>query len=258
MKLLATITLPDVSGRIDHLAFDPEHQMVFVAALGNNSVEVVDLKNKKVVHTIKNLDEPQGISYIPENKSLIVANGGNGECDIFDVATFQKIKVIKLSGDADNVRYDSTTKKIYVGYASGGIAVIDATSYRLITDIKLSGHPESFQLDKTTSKIYVNVPDKKQIEVVDLEKNIVSDRWKMTEAASNFPMSLDETTHHLFIGCRHPAKLVVINALTGEAISSMEIDGDVDDIFYNKTSKQIYLSCGAGYVDIFKQTGTNT
>lgn len=258
LKLLSTIVLPDVSGRIDHLTFDPERQMVFVAALGNNTVEVVDLKNKKVVHSIKNLAEPQGLSFIPENKNLIVANGGNGECDIFDAITFQKIKVVKLSGDADNVRYDQASKRIYVGYGSGGIAIIDATSYQLIADIKLEGHPESFQLDKSAKKIYVNVPDERQIEVIDLVKNNVSDRWKIPEASANFPMSLDETNHRLFIGCRHPAKLLVIDTQTGETIASMPIDGDTDDIFYDKTSKLIYLSCGAGYVDIFKQTDSNT
>jgi DNA-binding beta-propeller fold protein YncE len=257
-KLVATIALPEVSGRIDHLAFDPEHQTIYVAALGNNSVEVVDLKNMKVLHSIRNLDEPQGISYIPESKTLVLANGGNGECTFFDAGTFQKLKAVKLAGDADNVRYDSVRKRIYVGFGSGGIAIIDATNYNLIADVKLSGHPESFQLDKSANKIYVNVPDEKQIEVIDLDKNIVSDRWKMSEASSNFPMSLDEASHHLFIGCRHPAKLVVIDTQTGEMISSMAIDGDVDDIFYNKTNQQIYLSCGAGYVDIFKQADDNS
>ncbi len=258
LKLVVTIPLPDVSGRIDHLAFDPEHQTVFVAALGNNTIEVVDLKNRKVIHTIKNLDEPQGIAFIPESKNLIVANGGSGECDVFDTGTFQKIKSVKLAGDADNVRYDPANKRIYVGYGSGGIAIIDATNYQLVADIKLSGHPESFQLDKSANKIYVNVPDEKQIEVIDLTKNTVTDKWKMTEASSNFPMSLDEANHRLLIGCRHPAKLVVVDTFTGKPISSMAIDSDVDDVFYDKTSRQIYLSCGAGFLDIFKQTDANT
>ena len=258
LKLIATIPLPNVSGRIDHLAFDPEHQLVFVAALGNNTVEVVDLVSKKVIHTIKNLDEPQGVLFIAENNSLIVANGGNGECDVFDAVSFQKTKTLKLSGDADNVRYDSTAKRIYIGYGNGGIAIIDATSFKLIADIRLSGHPESFQLDKAAKRIYVNVPDAKQIEVIDLDKNTVIDRWQMTEASSNFPMSLDEANQRLFIGCRHPAKLVVIDTRSGKPVTSIAIDSDVDDVFYDKTNKEIYLSCGGGSIDIIKQKDANT
>src|SRR5882672_449249 len=130
LELVATIPMPNVAGRIDHLPFDFKHQLLFVAALGNNTIEVVDLKSKKVIHTIKNLHKPQGIVFIPENNAVFVANGDTGECDIFNAGTFQKVNSIKLSGDADNVRLDPVEKKIYVGYADGGIAIIDATPYK--------------------------------------------------------------------------------------------------------------------------------
>jgi YVTN family beta-propeller protein len=254
MKWIVTILLPEVKGRIDHLSFDSRNQFVYVAALGNNTVEVVDLKNQKVVHTIKNLNEPQGVLYLPEKKSIFIANGGTGECVVFNTDSYQQTNSIKLAGDADNVRYDSIAKIIYVGYGEGGIAGIDATTFKLITDIKLSGHPESFQIDQAAKKIYVNVPDEKQIEIIDLEKKKVIDTWKMTEAFSNFPMSLDEINHRLFIGCRHAAKLLVLDTQTGKTVSSYPIDGDVDDIFYNKKTKEIYLTCGGGYVDVFSQS----
>ncbi|HYM94574.1 MAG TPA: YncE family protein, partial [Chitinophagaceae bacterium] len=191
LKLIASVPLHGVRGRIDHLSFDSRHQILFVAALGNNTVEVVDLKNKKVINTIKDLSEPQGIVFIPESNSIFVANGGNGECDIFDAGNYQKLQSVKLSDDADNVRYDSAEKKIYVGYGNGGIAIIDAITFQLIAEIKFPGHPESFQLDKASKKIYVNVPDEREIDIIDLENNRAADKWKMNEAASNFPMSFD-------------------------------------------------------------------
>jgi DNA-binding beta-propeller fold protein YncE len=257
IELVATIPMPNVMGRIDHLAFDSKHQIIFVAALANNTIEVVDLKSKKVIHTIKSLHKPQGIIFIPENNVIFVANGDTGECDIFNAETFQKVYSVKLSGDADNVRLDQTEKKIYVGYADGGIAVVDAVSYKLISEIKLSGHPESFQLDKTSKRIFVNVPDSKQIEIIDLKLNSVSGTWKMTEE-KNYPMALDESNSRLFVGFRQPSKLLVFDIESGKVISSHEIDGDVDDIFYNAITKQIYLSCGDGKIDIFKQDNPNT
>lgn len=180
---------PALSGRIDHLSFDSKHQIIFVTALGNNTVEVVDLKNKKVLHSIKNLHEPQGVAFIPENNSIFIANGDNGQCDIFNADSFQKRNSIKLSRDADNVRYDAAEKKIYVGYGQGGIAVIDATTFKLITQIKFPGHPESFQIDKSAKKMYVNVPDEKQIVIIDLKTNSVIGNWKITDASANFPLN---------------------------------------------------------------------
>jgi len=257
LELVATIPMPNVTGRIDHLAFDSKRHLVFVAALGNNTVEVADLKEKKVIHTIKDLDKPQGILFMPENNTVFVANGDTGECDIFDAATFQKVSSVKLSGDADNVRLNSAEKKIYVGYGDGGIAIIDATRQKLVLEIKLSGHPESFQMDKASKKIFVNVPDARQIEIVDLKTNSVTGTWKMTEA-KNYPMALDENNHRLFVGFRQPSKLLIFDTESGKTVSSQNIDGDVDDIFYDPATRQLYLSCGSGHIDIFKQENTDT
>jgi hypothetical protein len=79
----------------------------------------------------------------------------------------------------------------------------------------------------------------------------------MTEASSNFPMCLEAQYHRLFIGCRHSPKLLVMDTQTGKTITSYEIDSDIDDIFHNTTSKEIYLSCGGGYIDVFKQADAN-
>lgn len=256
LKLVATIQLPKVSGRIDHLAFDTRNQTIFVAALGNNTVEVIDLKDKKVIQTIKGLHEPQGIKYIPENNTVFVANGENGECDIYNADTYQLVTSIKMpGGDADNVRYDVTTGKIFVGYGDGGIAVIDAKTFKQIADVKLPGHPESFQLGADSKKIFVNVPDAQILATIDLEKYTVTNKWKIEIAKANFPMALDETNLRLFVGCRNPAKLLVMNSESGNIITQIDIDSDTDDVFYDNASKLIYVSCGGGYVDVIKQNG---
>ncbi len=251
LKLIATIQLPNVGGRIDHLAFDSKRQFIYVAALGNNTIEVVDVMNRKVIHTIKGLSEPQGIRFIPECNAIFVANGVNGSCDVFNADSYEQITTVKLDGDADNVRYDSATKKIYVGYGNGGIAIIDAITFKKLAEIKLSGHPESFQLEN--KNVFVNVPDAHLLEIIDLEKNSIKAAWKIEQASSNFPMALDATNHRLFIGCRHPAKLIIINTETGKTIASLDTDGDADDIFYDDKAGQIYMSCGSGFVDVFKQ-----
>jgi YVTN family beta-propeller protein len=255
LLLTASIPLPNVTGRIDHIAFNSKLQVIYIAALGNNSIEVVDLKSKKVINTIKALSEPQGIMYIPESNVIFVANGASGECNIFNAETYQPISTIQLEGDADNVRYDPVAAKIYVGYGHGGIAIIDSRTFKQLADIKLPGHPESFQLDNDFKVLYVNVPDAQMLVVLDLVKNTIKHKWKIDSATENFPMALDAVNNRLFIGCRKPAKLEVINSETGNTISSIHIDSDTDDIFYDGTSKKIYISCGGGYIDVIKQNG---
>lgn len=253
LGLTNSIQLPDVKGRIDHLAYNSRLQLVYVAALGNNTIEVVDLRNRQVIHSIKGLSEPQGIKYIPESNVIVVANGGNGECDVFNADSYQRITSVKLDGDADNVRYDSVAGRIYIGYGDGGIAIIDSKTFKQVADIKLPGHSESFQLDNDTRKIFVNVPDAQLLVTIDIDKQTINDTRKINIATANFPMAFDAANNRLFIGCRNPAKLLVINSETGKSIDLINLNNDTDDIFYDSFLKQIYVSCGGGFIDIIKQ-----
>src|SRR5574341_1032936 len=121
LRLGQTIPLPDVEGRIDHMAIDVRGQRLFIAALGNNSVEVLDLRAGKRIQSISGFHEPQGVGFVPEFNKIFIANGKSGACDVLDGTSFKRIKSVKFSGDADNVRYDATARRVYVGYGSGGL-----------------------------------------------------------------------------------------------------------------------------------------
>src|SRR5215216_6510403 len=116
MHLVRSIPLGNVEGRIDHLSIDIKGQRLFIAALGNNSVEVLDLKDGKVVHSIADLSEPQSALFIPSVNKIFVTNGGNGLCQIFDGSSFIELDRVELAGDADNIRYDSNSSTVVVGY----------------------------------------------------------------------------------------------------------------------------------------------
>jgi YVTN family beta-propeller protein len=156
LKQSQVISLPAVAGRIDHLSLDAANRRLFVAALGNNTIEVVDLAADKVAHTIRGLDEPQGVCFVPELNRLYVANGGDGTLRVFDGGTFESIATLKFSGDADNVRYDPRAKLLFVGYGSGALGIVDVVKNEIAGDIPLGAHPESFQLDPNGEKIFVN------------------------------------------------------------------------------------------------------
>jgi len=253
LTLVQTIPLPNVEGRIDHMAVDVVGQRLFVAALGNNTVEVVDLKAGKTAQSLSGFAEPQGIVFVPEFDRLFVANGSDGTCRILDGDTFKLVRTVKLGDDADNVRYDETAKKVYVGYGSGALAAIDAKTGEKTTDIKLAGHPESFRLS-TGATIFVNIPEAGQIAVVDRNKGTVTDTWPLTESAGNFPMFLDEANQRMFVGCRSPATLVIYDSTAGKLVASVPVSRDTDDLFYDRANKLIYVSCGAGVIEVIWQT----
>jgi len=258
LHLDKTIVLKDVKGRIDHLDVNLQDQVLYVAALGNNTVEAVDLRNNKVIGSIKNMDEPQGICYIPQQHEILIANGGNGECYFYNVHSFKKVATVSLKSDADDVRYDEEKGKIYVGYGSGGIAVLDANTHQQTGDVKLPGHPESFQIDSKLQLLFVNIPDAHMVSVIDLVQLKVIKRWVRQSPAANFPMAIDGVRHHIFIGYRHPPKLIVMDGKSGQQIVAASMVGDADDLYFDGESERIYVSGGDGYISVFQFDTLNT
>jgi len=252
LRLEKTIELPDVQGRIDHMSVDVKGQRLFVSALGNNTVEVIDIKAGKRVKTITGLAEPQGVLYVPTNDQLYVANGKDGSVRIFDGSSYALVKKLDYGDDADNLRYDAGRKKTLVGYGAGALGEIDNEGVKG-ADTKLDAHPESFQLEKNGPLIYVNLPKSRKVAVVDREKHMVTTSWGTGMALANYPMALDEKDHRLFVVTRFPARLLVFDTTNGKIVQKLPVVGDCDDIFYDLARKRIYASGGDSAISVFEQ-----
>ncbi len=258
LKVEKVIEMPGVTGRIDHMAFNLKDNTLYVAALGNNTVQAIDLNTGTIGRSIKGVDEPQGLSYIPEQNEIAVASGSTGDCIFYNATTFQKVASVHLAGDADNIRYDAIDRKMYVGYGKGGMAMIDPATHKQIGDVKLPAHPESFQLDKKNNRLYVNLPDDHSIAVIDLKSFKVVDTWKINKLRANFPMTLDTATNHVIVGFRHPAVLVVYDGKTGNEITRNDLVDDVDDVFCDAAKQLVLASGGGGFINIFQKASGST
>jgi len=242
----ASIPLPGTGGRIDHMAIDLARKHLFVAELGNGTLDVVDLAGGKVVHRITGLKEPQGVAYEPKSDLLAVANGGDGSVRFYSAGDFTPRGALALGDDADNVRIDERNGHLLVGYGAGALAVIDPAGPRKLKEIPLPAHPESFR--QSGSRVFINVPDAGRIVVADLDTGKVTADWK-PKFSSNFPMILDDAGN-VAVVFRGSSKLALLDKDSGAIIASVDTCGDADDLFFDATRKRFYVSCGAGVVDV--------
>ena len=249
----ATIALPTVKGRIDHFGVDLKQQRLFVAALGNDTLEIVDVKSGRSQRSLGGFGEPQGVLYLPEFDRIYVANGSANRVDILDGTSLARIKGVERLNDADNVRYDAGARKVYVGYGNGALRALDPATGGFSGDIRLAGHPESFQLETRGTRIFVNVPPARHVAVVDRAKQSVVATWDVPGAESNYPMALDESGRRLFVGARKPAVLLVYDIDSGKVVAKQPIGEDTDDIFFDPQRKRLYVICGQGRIDIVRQ-----
>jgi len=285
---LGSIPLPGVEGRLDHLTYAPATQRLFVAALENHSVEVVDLNRRRRVHRITGIREPQGLLYLAEKNRLLVGSRGDGTCRSFDATTLAEGPWVDLGRNADNVRYDATAQVIYVGSggepgtgllsaidrvamlpaAQGGRPAPPQSPADLLLDrpraavprtqVELPSHPESFQLDLANHRVLINLPEEHEIAVFQQGTNGLTRvaSWPVIVGEKNFPMALDADSGRLFIACRQPAVLAVYDLRTGAVLSQTPCVGDADDLFWDRALGHLYVIGGEGFLDVFEVPAT--
>lgn len=253
LTLVRKIELPGVQGRIDHLAIDEQGGRLFVAALGSDSLEVVDLRAGKREGRITSLHEPQGVLYIAASKHVIVANGSGGGVQAFADGRPPAVAVQPDLDDADNLRWDAAAGTTYVGFGSA-LAELDG-SLRVKRRFELAGHPESFQIEQAGRRIFVNVPRAGHVAVVNRDSGKVEATWVLNDAASNYAMALDEAGHRLFIATRTPALLLTYDTQSGRRVARTPTCGDADELFFDQAAKQLYVVCGEGRVDVARPKG---
>jgi len=254
LVLVRIIPLPGAEGRFDHMAVDAKGGRIFAAVFGNDTVEVMDVRRARRIHTISGeLDEPQGVAYIPESNRIVVSNSGSGACQIFDGGTYRPIGTVKFPDDVDQLRYDPASKRVYVGYGDGAVGAFDAvTNQRVGQDFELGAHPESFQLEQGGPLIFANLASISQVAVINRVTGKIA-TWRLKQAGTNFPMALDEQHRRLFVAARRPARLLVMDMDSGKLIASLPGAADTDDMWYDATRKRIYVPSGEGFIFVYQQ-----
>jgi hypothetical protein len=252
LRLGRSVLLSGVEGRIDHLAVDMPDQRVFLAALGNGTVEAVDFRQGQRAGQIKGLKEPQGLLYLERNNTLYVATGGDGMVRSYVARTLAPLHSISLGDDADNLRWDHETNSVMVGYGDGAIAFLppDLNEKGKRVEVRLPAHPESFQVSANGTGLFVNLPHDQSVAWIDKVPLKVMAKWGHLGAQSNFPMAVDPGHGHILIACREPAQLLALDTKTGTVTERMSTVGDADDLFYDAVRQRVYVIGGEGFVDV--------
>ena len=159
---------------------------------------------------------------------------------------------IELGRDADNIRIDAAANRVFIGYGGGALVVIDPSTHSKVGDIPLKAHPEAFQVDPDTSQIFVNVPDARGIAVVDRVSQKQIGEWPTADPGANFPMVLDHVRRQVLVIFRAPAALGVFSMTNGKRIATAETCDDADDLFIDAKRARVYVSCGAGFLDVLE------
>ena len=256
LTLQQTIPLPGVTGKFDHFAVDTERGLLFAAATGNHSGEVVDLKTNKVRQSIAGLGKPHGLVWVGSTGSLYVADGALGELMVYNGTPLALAGTLKLSDDADDMVYDEASHLLFVGHGGAAnpakIAVVDTIRFSIVASLSVATHPEALEIDAHERRVFANIAESNEVAVIDLASRAITAQWKLSRAGDNVPLAYDVARHLLYVGCRTPGTLIALDAATGKEVAVAPAAEGVDDLFYDAALSRVYLISGAGEVDSYQ------
>jgi len=263
LRLVQTISLPNVKGRLDHMDVDVNGKRLFVAGLENGTFEVVDLQAGKWVRSIPGFKKPQGALVVLEFNKLFVASGDDGMLRVFRGDTLELIDSIHLEPGPNRVVYEPKSKLVYVGYGGkdagkdyGEVGIIDARNDKLVGDIRVVAHPSELLLDKTGTTLFAFISIANQLQVIDTNKRQVLSTWPVT---SQHPgdAAFDESTSRLFIGTHSPAEMIAMDSKSGKEVAHLPTAEGMDGVYFDSLRKRVYVSGGrdlpAGFVYVYQQ-----
>jgi hypothetical protein len=254
-----TRTNVGIPGRMDHMAFDPKTGRLFVAALENGTLEVIDVRKQRRIGTVTGLSEPQGVALVSEQDAVAVSCGGDGRLRIYDTRTLALRKDLEAGEDADNLRVDEARHRLFVAVGdlkSGALAEFDTRSWTKWREIPFSSHPESFQLDPDGDHVYANIPGGVRalndgvVAFARRSSGAVESLLPLPGRGRNFPMALDAARHRLYLVSRRPARLIVIDLTARRITGETTCGDDSDDLSFDPRTHRLFLSSGGYRADV--------
>jgi DNA-binding beta-propeller fold protein YncE len=238
-------------GGWDYVTVDAPNHRLFVTR--STHTQAIDEETGKVQGDIPGQIRSHGVALAPEfNRGFITDGGGPGAIIIFDLKTYAVLGKIAAMPDADGIIYDASQKVVLAVSGDGNSLMtlkpdVDPGSGKIDAPIPLGGSPE-FLASDGVGKVFINLEDKDLVAVVDLKTRKVEARWPVAPGGHPVGMAMDAANRLLFVGCRNPQKLMIMNADTGAVVDSLPIGTGVDATKFD--AGLAYASTGDGNLTV--------
>ncbi len=247
---VATTFHPGGEGGWDYVTVDPGNHRLFVTRATHT--QAIDTQTGHLLADIPGQVRSHGVALVPKlNRGFITDGGGSGAILVFDLKSYKVLGRIPTMPDSDGIIYDPGADLVLAVSGDGNSLMsfhpdIDP-NHGKVTTIALGGAPE-FLASDGSGKAYINLEDKDLVAVVDLHSGKVVRRWPVAPGGHPVGMAIDAGAHRLFIGCRKPQKMVVMNTETGKVETSLPIGMGNDAASYD--NGLAFASCGDGTLAI--------
>ncbi|MDE2489711.1 MAG: hypothetical protein KGM24_02610 [Elusimicrobia bacterium] len=242
------------AGRWDYVTMDPGDDLVYITR--QTHTLALDGKTGKTVADIPGQEGSHGVALAYSAGRGFITDGKAGDVVVFDLKTRRVLGRLRTAPDSDGIVYDPASGKLLVVSGDGHSIIPIAPDVDLKTGaagepLDLGGRPEFLAVDGK-GRAYVNLVDKDEVAVVDTKAMKVVARWPVAPGGKPTGMAIDVEHQRLFIGCRKPAKMIVMSAADGKVLAALPIGQGVDATALD--GREAFASCGDGTLSVVRET----
>lgn len=264
LTLIRTVDLPGIEGDLDHLSLDSAGVRLLMTAEDNGTIRVIDLANYQLADTVRGFKTPHSILNLPQAHTLFITDGSDA-VQVRDSATYEVLNRISTTAGADSIGFDEQHGLLYA--VTGGkdvdmqksfLSVIDVKQSKLVREIPIdAAHVEAMVLEHSGPKLFINVTDKNYLAIINRDTGDMIGRWPIQEARQNAPIAYDEEHRRLYVVCRQPGTLVVLDSASGKTIASFPTGSHADEVIFDAVHHRVYVLAGEGKVYVYTATDPN-
>jgi DNA-binding beta-propeller fold protein YncE len=259
IRLVKTVSLPGYSGDFDHFAIDRQRGRILVAAEDHASLEIFDLKTGNHLKTISGFGAPHSILIRPSSKNILVTDSGKEMTAVLDAETYAKKGSVTLIPGADSAGYDAAANIWYI--VTGGkdvdmktaeIEAINPDTGKKLGQVTFNdNHVEAMALEKNGDRLFINLAQTNKLAVVNRKTMKEIAEWPVPPAKANAMIAFDEAAKRLYVVCRDPGMVVVMDSNTGAVISTAPAPLRADEVMMDIAAHRLYVPGGEGYIGIY-------
>jgi len=259
VRLIKSVELAGYTGDFDHFAVDYDRNRLLLAAEDHGTLEVFDLKTSAHLRTVSGFGNPHSILARKGVPTLFVTDSEKQMSTIRDADTLAKQKTVTLTPGADTAKYDAASNTLYVVTGGKDVdmktanleAVNPDTGDRKALLTFPDNHVEAMAFVEGDPRLFINLTQTNKLAVVDRNTMKVLNMWPVPPAQQNAMVAFDRGQHRLYVVCRQPGMVVVMNSDTGAVVGTQPAPLRADEVQYDASSHRLYVPGGEGYMGIY-------
>jgi DNA-binding beta-propeller fold protein YncE len=259
VKLIKSVDLAGYTGDFDHFAVDYDRNRLLLAAEDHGTLEIFDLKTSEHLRTVGGFGNPHSILARRGVPTLFITDSEKQMSTIRNADTLAKEKTVTLTPGADTAKYDAASNTLFVVTGGKDVDMKTANLEAVNPDTGdkkalltfPDNHVEAMAFVDGDPRLFINLTQTNKLAVVDRNTMKVLKVWPVPAAQQNAMVSYDQAQHRLYVVCRQPGMVVVMNSDTGAVVSTQPAPLRADEVQYDAGSHRLYVPGGEGYMGIY-------